>query len=163
MTAPEKYWHQSCIPEAQICCSKHSFNNNRKIMKNLNILKLFATIAIGAIAASSASAAVLNGDIKFAGAATLDAAAASATKITFGSSATVAIGSTGDYAGIPNGTTATFANELDFNSVGFVGDISVTNLWSVTYSGVTYCYDLNRLTSKGVSGAALIINSRGDA
>ncbi len=132
-------------------------------MKNLNILKLFATIAIGVIAASSATAAPLNGDIQFTGSGTLNNTGPDdATQITNFSATTNLAGSTGDYAAISDGTSVTIAN-LDFTSVGYTGNLAISNFWSVTDGGVTYSFDLETITLNSVVGEAIIIQGRGTA
>ena len=132
-------------------------------MNNLKTLKLIATIAIGAIAASSATAAPLNGDIQFTGSGTLNnTRPADATQITNFTATTQLSGSTGDYAAISNGTSVTI-KDLDFNSVGYVGNLAITDFWSVTSGGVTYSFDLERITTNTVVGEAIVIQGRGTA
>jgi hypothetical protein len=131
-------------------------------MKNKNIIKACVAIAIGLMTSVGAQAAALNGDIIFAGTANLDAVAANATQINFTAGATVALGSTGDYAAISNGTSATFSN-IDFDVVGYTGVLVVNNLWSVAYDGTTYSFDLAYITSNTISGGALILNGYGTA
>ena len=132
-------------------------------MNKILSLKILVATALGLIASAGAVAAPLNGDIKFQGSATLDAVAASATKITFNNDVEVnASGSTGDYAGIANGTSATF-KELDFSSSEFVGNLAIDNLWTVEYSGTTYTFDLERITVNSVVGTTLIIEGFGTA
>ena len=131
-------------------------------MKKILSIKILIAAALGLMISVGAKAANLNGDIVFAGTATLNSAAASATTITFTAGTTVGLGSTGDYAGIPNGTTATF-NNLNLGSVGYTGALAVNDLWSVTHAGVTYTFDLEFITSNSVTGSALVINGYGTA
>ena len=132
-------------------------------MRNKNITKICVAFAIGLMISVGALAAPLNGDIKFQGSAVLDAAAATATKITFNNDVTVnATGTTEDYAGIANGTSATFKT-LDFSSSGFTGNLAIDNLWSVTSGGVTFTFDLERITANGTLGTALVIEGYGTA
>ena len=135
-------------------------------MKNLNTLKLIATIAIGAIAASSANAAMIQGDIDINGSGTLngtgvdDATSLTGISAGFGSSAT------GDYAGFvgggPGAPTVTF-KDLDWTTAGYTGALAIDDLWSFVYTGVTYSFDLATITTNEVVGGTLVIQGRGTA
>jgi len=131
-------------------------------MKNLTALKLIATIAIGAIAAGSASAAQIHGDINITGTGTLNGTgvndATSLTSIT----ATTGSGSTGDYAAIGSGVTVT-VQDLDWTSVGYTGALAISNFWSMTVSGVTYSFDLATITTNQVTAGTLLIQGTGTA
>ena len=130
-------------------------------MKNKNIIKVCVAIAIGLMTSVGALAAPLNGDISFSGSGTLNnTGVADATSITFGS-ANVQTG-TGDYSGLALGTNATF-NVLDFNTVGFTGVLAIDDLWTVVDGGVTYTFDLERITSNGSVGNTLVIEGWGTA
>ena len=125
-------------------------------MKNLKALKLIATIAIGAIAASSANAAMIQGDINIDGSGTLNGTgvndATSLTSIT----ATVGTGSTGDYAGIASGTAVTF-KDLIWSTVGYTGALAIADFWSVGAAGSNYNFDLATITTNQVVGGTLVI------
>ena len=131
-------------------------------MKNLNALKLIATIAIGAFAASSASGAPINGDINISGSGTLNGTgindATSLTSIT----ATVGNGSTGDFAGIASGTAVSF-EDLNWTTAGYTGALAIDNFWSVTSGGVTYTFDLATITTNQVVSGTLVIQGTGTA
>ena len=133
-------------------------------MKNKNIIKVCVAIAIGLMTSVGALAAPLNGDIDFSGSGTLNnTGAADATSITFGAGAVTVAAGTGDYSGITVGTTATF-NVLDFNTVGFTGNLPINNLWSVNYGGETFTFDLERITvNSAVSASVLVIEGWGTA
>jgi len=131
-------------------------------MKNLNALKLIATIAIGAIAASSANGAPINGDININGSGTLNGTgvndATSLTSIT----ATVGAGSTGDYAGIASGTAVTF-KDLNWSTVGYTGALVIADFWSVGAAGSNYNFDLATITTNQVIAGTLVIQGTGTA
>ena len=131
-------------------------------MKNLNALKLIATIAIGAIAASSANGAPINGDININGSGTLNGTGVNdATQLT---SITAALGngSTGDYAGIASGTAVTF-KDLNWTTAGYTGALAIDDFWSFTSGGVTYTFDLATITTNQVLGGTLVIQGTGIA
>jgi len=131
-------------------------------MKNLKALKLIATIAIGAIAASSANAAAIQGDINIDGSGTLNGTgvndATSLTSIT----ATVGAGSTGDYAGIASGTAVTF-KDLNWSTVGYTGALVIADFWSVGAAGSNYNFDLATITTNQVIAGTLVIQGTGTA
>jgi len=131
-------------------------------MKNLKALKLIATIAIGAIAASSANAAMIQGDINIDGTGTLNGTGINdATQLT---SITAALGngSTGDYAGIASGTAVTF-KDLNWTTAGYTGALAIDDFWSFTSGGVTYTFDLATITTNQVLGGTLVIQGTGTA
>ena len=129
-------------------------------MKNLKALKLIATIAIGAIAASSANAAPISGDININGSGTLNGTgvndATSLTSIT----ANVGAGSTGDYAGLSGAVTF---QDLNWTTAGYTGALAIDDFWSVTSGGVTYTFDLATITTNQVIGGTLVIQGTGTA
>ncbi len=131
-------------------------------MKNLKALKLKSTIAIGAIAASSANATTIQGDINISGSGTLNGTgvndATSLTSIT----ATVGAGSTGDYAGIASATAVTF-KDLNWTTAGYTGALAIDDFWSITSGGVTYTFDLATITTNQVIGGTLVIQGTGTA
>ena len=131
-------------------------------MKNLKALKLIATIAIGAFAASSANAAVIQGDINIDGTGTLNGTgvndATSLTSIT----AALGNGSTGDYAGIASGTAVTF-KDLNWTTAGYTGALAIDDFWSFTSGGVTYTFDLATITTNQVLAGTLVIQGTGTA
>ena len=129
-------------------------------MKNLNALKLIATIAIGAIAASSANAAMINGDINISGTGTLNGTGVNdATQLT-SITATVGAGSTGDYAGLSGSVTF---KDLNWTTAGYTGALAIDDFWSVTSGGVTYTFDLATITTNQVVGGTLVIQGTGTA
>jgi len=134
-------------------------------MKNLNALKLIATIAtiaIGAFAASSANAAMIQGDINIDGTGTLNGTGINdATQLT---SITAALGngSTGDYAGIASGTAVTF-KDLNWTTAGYTGALAIDDFWSFTSGGVTYTFDLATITTNQVLAGTLVIQGTGTA
>ena len=134
-------------------------------MKNLNALKLVATIAIGAIAASSANAvpiSMIQGDINIDGNGTLNGTGINdATQLT-SVTAFIGNGSTGDYAGIAPNTSVTF-KDLNWTTAGYTGALAIDDLWSFTYSGVTYSFDLATITTNQVVGGTLVIAGTGTA
>jgi len=134
-------------------------------MKNLNAIKLIATIAtiaIGAFAASSANAAMIQGDINIDGTGTLNGTGINdATQLT---SITAALGngSTGDYAGIASGTAVTF-KDLNWTTAGYTGALAIDDFWSFTSGGVTYTFDLATITTNQVLAGTLVIQGTGTA
>jgi len=133
-------------------------------MKNLKALKLIATIAIGAIAASSANAAMIQGDINIDGTGTLDNSDLSlATKIT---NITSSLGNgtpTGDYAFFAGYPGDFNFQDIDWGTAGYTGALSITNLWSVNVNGVTYSFDLVSITTNQVIAGTLVIQGTGTA
>ncbi len=129
-------------------------------MKNLKALKLIATIAIGAIAASSANATTIQGDINIDGSGTLNGTgvndATSLTSIT----ATVGAGSTGDYAGLSGAVTF---KDLNWTNAGYTGALALDDCWSIISGGVTYTFDLATITTNQVVGGTLVIQGTGTA
>ena len=135
-------------------------------MKNLNILKLIATIAIGAIAASSANAAIIQGDINIDGSGTLNGTgvndATSLTSIT----ASFGTGSTGDYAfisGPGGGAPGITFKDINWTTAGYTGALAIDDLWSFTWAGVTYSFDLATITTNQVVAGTLVIQGTGTA
>jgi len=129
-------------------------------MKNLNALKLIATIAIGAIAASSANAATIQGDINISGSGTLNGSGVNdATQLT-SITATVGAGSTGDYAGLSGSVTF---KDLNWTTAGYTGALAIDDFWSVTSGGVTYTFDLATITTNQVVSGTLVIQGTGTA
>ena len=134
-------------------------------MRNKNIIKICVALAIGLVTSFSASAAVLNGDIKFSGTATLngDGTAANATGITFVSTVTTATGSTGDFSGVASDIPVTTKN-ISWGSSGFTGYLpggTITDMWKFSSGGVEYSFDLQRITYNAVGGDTLSINGWG--
>jgi len=129
-------------------------------MKNLKALKLIATIAIGAIAASSANAATIQGDINISGSGTLNGSGVNdATQLT-SITATVGAGSTGDYAGLSGSVTF---KDLNWTTAGYTGALAIDDFWSVTSGGVTYTFDLATITTNQVVSGTLVIQGTGTA
>ena len=129
-------------------------------MKNLKALKLIATIAIGAIAASSANAATIQGDINISGSGTLNGTGVNdATQLT-SITATVGAGSTGDYAGLSGSVTF---KDLNWTTAGYTGALAIDDFWSVTSGGVTYTFDLATITTNQVVSGTLVIQGTGTA
>ena len=132
-------------------------------MKNKKIIKICVSIAIGLMTSLGALAVDVHGDINLSGTATLNGAGATdATVITFNSAQTEEDGSTFDYAGIADSTPVTMA-ELDFDAVGYVGDLSIPDLWSFTIGSVTYSFDLTKITYNSNDSGRLNINGYGIA
>ena len=129
-------------------------------MKYKNITKVCVAIAIGLMTSFGASAAALTGDISFTGSGTFNEnGAVDATQLAFGA-VTVASG-TDDYSGLV-GESVTFKT-IAFGAPDTVGNLAIDNLWSVTKSGVTFTFDLARISKNSVSGSSRVIEGWGTA
>lgn len=86
-----------------------------------------------------------------------------ATQVTSWGTVSFSSGS-GTYAPIPGGTTVTMGGApWTFGSIGTTGANVVSNLWSISYSGVTYSFDLATLTTNGSVGSVRILEGLGTA
>src|SRR5436305_15286622 len=96
---------------------------------------ILAVLAIGALSSAlfsqQAQATPINGIINFAGAVQLNGPFGTATAVTAWLNAHVEAGSTGDFAGIPVNTAATFTAPCQFSP-----STPVPDLWSV--AGFTF-------------------------
>jgi hypothetical protein len=130
-------------------------NSNQK---NMNILKTLALL--GAVIATGATvvATPITGGITFEGNLVTDNADfLLATKFTaFNNVQTQGTG-TGDYTGIPDNVPATY-NPFTFTGPGTLSELNPPSLWTFTYLGVNYSFDLISVAigSRDASGIHLI-------
>jgi hypothetical protein len=117
-------------------------------MKRLVLVLMFAT-ALAMAPSAEASSISLTGTISFTGSATPLGGAdwGTATGINFGA-ATVGATATGSYAGT-QGTAVTFT-DFTFSPFPLAG---VNPLWSFTFGGSVFTFDLSSLTSISQSGS----------
>lgn len=131
-----------------------------KLLKTLGL-----TIALlGLVTASRA--VPINGNLFFTSStnATLNGTGPlDATQVTSWGTVTFSSGS-GTYAPIPGGTTVSMGGApWTFGTIGTTGANVVNNLWSISYSGVTYAFDLATLTTNGSVGSVRILEGLGTA
>ncbi len=116
-------------------------------MKTFKTLLTVSALAVGALAATGAQAVQITGGVSFGGQAAPNTGDwDTATAVDFGNSppnATVN-GGTGDYAGVtPLTTLATFS---DFSFDPILSPSPVSPLWTFTFGGLTYSFELVSVT-----------------
>jgi hypothetical protein len=128
-------------------------------------MRKFAAIIVGVammIAAGSAMATPITGNISFFGALNLTGpitpvVASNATGIDF-TAGYVFGGRSGDYATIANFTPVTFTN---FNFSPSLSPNPVTDLWKFTVDSNTYSFDLVTVTPSNIPSNVLALNGTG--
>lgn len=123
-----------------------------------NALLGAACLAIGLVGSqTTASASAIHGELDFVGVATTDTGNL-ATAHSFTSFTNVfALGNeTGTYAPIPDLTPVTM-NPFTFNPTGG----GVSPLWTVSYAGITYTFDLTEVTAFTYNPATLSLSIAG--
>src|SRR6266496_3688221 len=140
-------------------------------MKNLT--KTLTVLAVGLLSCGlfCQQAKAITGDVEFTGTASASGASGvGITTITFANPWFV-VGTTGDYSVVPFGTSATFAG-FSFTGTGTGATLigTVTPLWTFTFGGNTYSFDLLALTSgtvvsgaMGFTGTGTVFINGGDA
>lgn len=141
-------------------------------MKNNFLVTLVAALSLVAVAGSDALALPISGDIYFSGEGLLklggaDSTPALADGIDFANPVEIIeAASTGDYAGLPGGSTATFTDLTGLNAFGVVGTtgpLSVAPLWTFTVGPTTYTFTLDSVTLNAVLGGTRVIEGLGTA
>lgn len=123
--------------------------------------KTLLTIMTGAalsFAVQQAEAAQITGTIRMDGAVTLDTQdLATANSATFSNPAATVSSASGSYAGVTTGTPVNWSN-FSWNPAS----TPVNDLWSFSFSGKNYSFDLNTITSVNRIGSSdLIIKGLG--
>ena len=133
----------------------------------MKIKLLLASLILGTLAFAFAAplhAQAISGSIVFQGSATAsgDSSLSSPTTIDFGNN-WVFTGGTGDYSAILIFTGATF-NDFTFMGDGANAMLTgpVDPLWSISYNGINYSFDLNTLTNGHTESGAMAFTGLGE-
>lgn len=135
------------------------------VQARFGLLSRILGLAVVGLWMSAQAQPGINGSISFVGGATLDGPLATATAFTgftgpSGSGSPVVLGSstTGDFAGVPGNTAATFSL-FTFNPA----PVSVNPLWSFNYGGKLYSFSIASITIDYQSATFLNISGTGMA
>lgn len=119
-------------------------------------------VAFAALATAEVKAVQFAGEINFNGdAALVGGTAATATGASFSDVSTTNT-RTGAYLPIPNNTPATF-NPITFGAVGTTGALAINPLWTLSYLGVTYAFNLSSVQINTYVGTQRLVEGIGTA
>jgi hypothetical protein len=124
----------------------------------------FASASVLVLAASAfAGAAPIVGNVHFIGTGVFNGTPAAATSISFPWSVEIAENiSDGSYAGLNAATTAVFQN-LAMGPQFNLPELNIDNLWSFSDGGLTYSFDLTKITLNEMAGTQRVLEGLGVA